>query len=85
MDALCMVSGITVFCDRQRIKDGDQMLCTEPADWRLGEDDAPVNILEALRVSRLHVEVRQHIEYEGFSRIRKQVNATHGVGPPLGL
>ena len=42
MDALRMISRTIVFCDRdwgQR----NQMLCTELADWGLGENDAPKN------------------------------------------
>jgi hypothetical protein len=40
MDALRMISRTIVFCDRDWGQ-GNQMLCTELADWRLGKNDAP--------------------------------------------
>lgn len=40
MDVLRMISKTIVFCDRDWGQ-GSQMLCTELADWMLGENDAP--------------------------------------------
>ena len=37
-----MISRTIVFCDRDWGQ-GNQMLCTELADWMLGENDAPKN------------------------------------------